>query len=63
VLAADANANVLRRYDHDLDATFEEADDHDDVTPLMGTDPARQHLARSSANDDHHCQHLVTPGG
>ena len=36
VLAADASADVLRRYDNDLDAAFEEARDHDDVTPLMG---------------------------
>ena len=37
VLAANADADMLRRYDNDLDAAFEEAREHGDVTPLMET--------------------------
>jgi hypothetical protein len=35
VLAANADAEVLRRYDDELDAAFEEAREHDDLTPLV----------------------------
>jgi Family of unknown function (DUF6247) len=35
VLAADAD--VLRRYDNELDAAFEEAREHGDMTPFMET--------------------------
>jgi hypothetical protein len=37
VLAANAETDVLRRYDNELDAAFEEAREHGDVTPLMNT--------------------------
>ena len=37
VLAANADGNVLRRYDEDLDAAFEQAREHGDVTPLVQT--------------------------
>ena len=37
VLAANADADVLRRYDNDLDAAFEEAREHGDLTPLVQT--------------------------
>jgi hypothetical protein len=37
VLAANANAEVLRRYDADLDAAYEEARDDGDLTPLVQT--------------------------
>jgi hypothetical protein len=35
VLAANADADVLRRYDDDLDTAFEQAREHNDVTPLV----------------------------
>ena len=37
VLAANADPAVLLRYDHDLDAAFEEAREHGDLTPLVQT--------------------------
>ena len=37
VLAANADADVLRRYDNELDAAFEEAREHGDLTPLVQT--------------------------
>lgn len=37
VLAANADPEVLQRYDHDLDAAFEEAREHGDLTPLVQT--------------------------
>ena len=37
VLAANADAAVLRRYDDELDAAFEEAREHGDLTPLVQT--------------------------
>jgi hypothetical protein len=37
VLAANADADVLRRYDNELDAAFEEAREHGDLTPLVET--------------------------
>ena len=35
VLAANAGPEVLSRYDSDLDAAFEEAREHGDLTPLV----------------------------
>jgi len=35
VLAANADPDVLQRYDHDLDAAFEEAREQGDLTPLV----------------------------
>jgi hypothetical protein len=60
VLAANADPAVLQRYDDDLDAAFDQAREHGDLTPLLATvrrwwfeadawrDPAaqRQYLAR-----------------
>ena len=37
MLAANADTAVLQCYDHDLDAAFEEAREHDDLTPLVQT--------------------------
>lgn len=37
VLAANADQEVLLRYDHDLDTAFEQARDHGDLTPLVRT--------------------------
>ncbi len=37
VLAANADTAVLQRYDHDLDAAFEEARERGDLTPLVQT--------------------------
>jgi hypothetical protein len=37
VLAACAGGDILRRYDEDLDAAFEQARAHGDVTPLVQT--------------------------
>jgi Family of unknown function (DUF6247) len=37
VLAANADPAVLRRYDDDLDAAFEEAREQGDLTPLIQT--------------------------
>jgi len=37
VLAAKADADVLRHYDDELDAAFEEAREHGDLTPLLET--------------------------
>jgi hypothetical protein len=37
VLAANADSGVLRRYDDELDAAFEEAREHGDLTPLVQT--------------------------
>lgn len=37
VLAANADTAVLRRYDDELDAAFEEAREHGDLTPLLET--------------------------
>jgi hypothetical protein len=37
VLAANADQEVLKRYDEDLDAAFEEAREHADLTPLVQT--------------------------
>jgi hypothetical protein len=37
VLAANADPAVLKRYDDDLDAAFEEARAHGDLTPLVQT--------------------------
>ncbi len=37
VLAANADAGVLRRYDEDLDAAFELAREQGDLTPLVQT--------------------------
>ena len=37
VLAANADIAVVQRYDHDLDAAFEEAREHGDLTPLVQT--------------------------
>jgi len=37
VLAASADTAVLQRYDHDLDAAFEEARERGDLTPLVQT--------------------------
>jgi hypothetical protein len=37
VLAANANPEVLLRYDTDLDKAFEEAREHGDLTPLVQT--------------------------
>lgn len=36
-LTANADAKVLRRYDDVLDAAFEEAREHGDLTPLVQT--------------------------
>lgn len=37
VLAANADPDVLQRYDNDLDAAFELARQHGDLTPLLQT--------------------------
>ncbi len=37
VLAANADPEVLQRYDTDLDRAFEEAREHGDLTPLVQT--------------------------
>jgi Family of unknown function (DUF6247) len=37
VLAANADAEVLQRYDNDLDSAYEEAREHGDLTPLVQT--------------------------
>ena len=37
VLAANADGDVLQRYDEDLDAAFEQAREQGDVTPLVQT--------------------------
>jgi hypothetical protein len=37
VLAANADASVLGRYDEELDAAFEVAREHGDLTPLVQT--------------------------
>jgi len=37
VLAANADPAVLQRYDDDLDAAFEQAREHGDLTPLVQT--------------------------
>jgi Family of unknown function (DUF6247) len=37
VLAANADADVLRRYDDDLDTAFEQARERNDVAPLVET--------------------------
>jgi hypothetical protein len=37
VLAANAGGDILRRYDEDLDAAFEQAREQADVTPLVQT--------------------------
>lgn len=37
VLAANADPEVLLRYDNDLDRAFEEAREHGDLTPLVET--------------------------
>ncbi len=37
VLAANADPEVLLRYDHDLDRAFEEAREQGDLTPLVET--------------------------
>ena len=37
VLAANADSDILERYDHDLDAAFEDAREHGDLTPLVQT--------------------------
>jgi hypothetical protein len=37
VLAANADAAVVRRYDADLDAAYEQAREHGDLTPLVQT--------------------------
>jgi len=37
VLAANADPEVLQRYDNDLDRAFEEAREHGDLTPLVQT--------------------------
>ncbi len=37
VLAANADSEVLLRYDEDLDAAFEQAREQGDLTPLMQT--------------------------
>jgi hypothetical protein len=37
VLAANADAEVLRRYDQELDAAFEQASEQGDLTPLLQT--------------------------
>jgi hypothetical protein len=37
VLAANADADVLRRYDTELDAAYEQARDDGDLTPLVRT--------------------------
>jgi hypothetical protein len=37
VLAANADTAVLRRYDHELDAAFEQAREHGDLAPLLDT--------------------------
>jgi hypothetical protein len=37
VLAANADADVLRRYDDELDTAFEQARERNDVTPLVET--------------------------
>jgi hypothetical protein len=39
VLAANADADVLRRYDDELDAAFERAREHGDLTPLLEQTP------------------------
>jgi hypothetical protein len=37
VLAANADADVLRRYDDELDTAFEQARERGDLTPLVQT--------------------------
>ena len=37
VLAANADGDILQRYDEDLDAAFEQAREQGDVTPLVPT--------------------------
>ena len=37
VLAANADSGTVQRYDEDLDAVFEQAREHGDVTPLVQT--------------------------
>jgi hypothetical protein len=37
VLTANADGDILRRYDEDLDAAFEQAREQGDVTPLVQT--------------------------
>ena len=37
VLAANADSDILQRYDEDLDAAFEQAREQGDVTPLAQT--------------------------
>jgi hypothetical protein len=44
VLAANADTEVLQRYDEDLDAAFEQAREQGDLTPLVQT--VRRSLVR-----------------
>ena len=37
VLAANADTDILQRYDRDLDAAYETAREHGDLTPLVQT--------------------------
>jgi hypothetical protein len=37
VLAANADGDILQRYDEDLDAAFEQAREQGDITPLVQT--------------------------
>jgi hypothetical protein len=55
VLAANADADTLRRYDNDLDAAFEEASDHgddpsDDLVLVVQIQWARRMNSSSSAS-------------
>jgi hypothetical protein len=54
VLAANADSEVLQRYDTDLDRAFEEAREHGDLTPLAQT--VRRWWFEADAWRDPHAQ-------
>jgi Family of unknown function (DUF6247) len=54
VLATNAGPAVLRRYDDELDTAFEEAREHDDLTPLLQT--VRRWWFEAEAWRDPHAQ-------
>jgi hypothetical protein len=54
VLATNADPAVLRRYDEELDAAFEEAREHGDLTPLVQT--VRRWWFEADAWRDPHAQ-------
>ena len=48
VLAANADADILQRYDEDLDAAFERAREQGDMTPLLTPTETRVRRLRNS---------------